>query len=72
MIFSLTPSSVSAGTSASVLKPAATIAERYRGYDASGANKAGQVEATADEYWRDARFSISRVAERPGCIVSLL
>lgn len=51
---------------------AATIAERYRGYDASGANKAGQIEASADEYWRDARFSISRVAERPGCIVSLL
>lgn len=51
---------------------AATIAERYRGYDASGASKAGQIEASADEYWRDARFSISRVAERPGCIVSLL
>ncbi|NIE70326.1 head completion/stabilization protein [Pantoea sp. Acro-807] len=51
---------------------AATIAERYRGYDASGVNKASAVEATADEYWRDARFSISRVAERHGCIVSLL
>ncbi|XXN62785.1 head completion/stabilization protein [Enterobacter ludwigii] len=51
---------------------AATIAERYRGYDASGANKASSVEASADEYWRDARFSISRVGERPNCIVSLL
>jgi hypothetical protein len=51
---------------------AATIAERYRGYDASGTKKAGDVEASADEYWRDARFSISRVGERPGCIVSLL
>jgi len=51
---------------------AATIAERYRGYDASGAKKAGDVEASADEYWRDARFSISRVGERPNCIVSLL
>ncbi|ALV92018.1 MULTISPECIES: head completion/stabilization protein [Pantoea] len=51
---------------------AATIAERYRGYDASGANKASAVESSADEYWRDARFSISRVGERPGCIVSLL
>lgn len=51
---------------------AATIAERYRGYDASGTNKAGEVEASADEYWRDARFSISRVGERPNCIVSLL
>ncbi|MBY4837531.1 MULTISPECIES: head completion/stabilization protein [unclassified Pantoea] len=51
---------------------AATIAERYRGYDASGTKKAGDVEASADEYWRDARFSISRVGERPNCIVSLL
>lgn len=51
---------------------AATIAERYRGYDASGTKKAGDVEASADEYWRDARFSINRVGERPNCIVSLL
>lgn len=51
---------------------AATIAERYRGYDASGTKKAGDVEASADEYWGDARFSISRVGERPNCIVSLL
>ncbi|AIR84886.1 head completion/stabilization protein [Pantoea rwandensis] len=51
---------------------AATIAERYRGYDASGTKKATEIEVSADEYWRDARFSISRVAERPGCIVSLL
>ncbi|MBY4887657.1 head completion/stabilization protein [Pantoea sp. DY-15] len=51
---------------------AATIAERYRGYDASGTKKAGDVETSADEYWRDARFSISRVGERPNCIVSLL
>lgn len=51
---------------------AATIAERYRGYDASGTKKAGDVEASADEYWRDARFSISRVGERANCIVSLL
>lgn len=50
---------------------AATIAERYRGYDAAG-KKADVVEGTADEYWRDARFSISRIAEKPGCIVSLL
>lgn len=51
---------------------AATIAERYRGYDASSTKKAGDVEASADEYWRDARFNISRVGERPNCIVSLL
>ena len=51
---------------------AATVVEKYRGYDASGTKKAGEIEASADEYWRDARFSISRIAERPGCIVSLL
>jgi hypothetical protein len=51
---------------------AATIAERYRGYDATGTKKAGEIEASADEYWRDARFSISRIASRPGCIVDLL
>lgn len=51
---------------------AATIAERYRGYDASGTKKAGEIEASADEYWRDARFSISRIAGKPGCIVDLL
>ncbi|QPG28595.1 head completion/stabilization protein [Pantoea sp. SM3640] len=51
---------------------AATIVERYRGYDASGTKKAGEIEASADEYWRDARFSISRIAGKPGCIVDLL
>ncbi len=51
---------------------AATVAEKYRGYDASGSKKTDSVEASADEYWRDARFSISRIAGRPGCIVSLL
>lgn len=51
---------------------AATLAERYRGYDATGTKKAGEIEVSADEYWRDARFSISRVASRPGCIVGLL
>ncbi|MCX8962713.1 head completion/stabilization protein [Erwinia psidii] len=50
---------------------AATIAERYRGYDASG-KKGAEMESGADEYWRDARFSISRIAGRSGCIVSLL
>lgn len=51
---------------------AATIVERYRGYDASGTKKAAEIEASADEYWRDARFSISRIAGKPGCIVDLL
>ncbi|WP_425028319.1 head completion/stabilization protein [Pantoea agglomerans] len=48
------------------------MVERYRGYDASGTKKAGEIEASADEYWRDARFSISRIAGKPGCIVDLL
>lgn len=51
---------------------AAVIVERYRGYDAGGTKKAGEIEASADEYWRDARFSISRIGGRHGCIVSLL
>ncbi|PRD15315.1 head completion/stabilization protein [Pantoea coffeiphila] len=51
---------------------AAEIAERYRGYDATGSKKLADVETTADEYWRDARFSISRIAGKPACIIGLL
>ncbi|MDU6412220.1 MAG: head completion/stabilization protein [Yersiniaceae bacterium] len=51
---------------------AATIVERYRSYDASGAKKAADVEASADEYWRDARFSISKLAGQRACIIGLL
>lgn len=50
----------------------AVIVERYRNYSATGAKKAGEGETTADEYWRDARFSISRIGDKPGCIVGLL
>ncbi|GLR09079.1 head completion/stabilization protein [Mixta theicola] len=51
---------------------AATIVERYRGYDASGTKKADEIKASADEYWRDARFSISKVADKRACIIGLL
>jgi len=51
---------------------AAGIAERYRGYDAAGGKKSVDVETTADEFWRDARFSISRIADKPACIIGLL
>jgi len=51
---------------------AATIVERYRGYDASGTKKAEEIKASADEYWRDARFSISKIAGKRPCIIGLL
>lgn len=51
---------------------AATIVERYRGYDASGTKKTDEIKASADEYWRDARFSISKVAGKRACIIGLL
>lgn len=50
----------------------AAIVERYRGYDASGTRKAEEISLSADEFWRDARFSISKVAGRPACIIELL
>jgi hypothetical protein len=51
---------------------AATIVERYRGYDANGTKKADEIKASADEYWRDARFSISKIAGKRPCIIGLL
>lgn len=51
---------------------AAVIVERYRGYDASGTKKAEEIKASADEYWRDARFSISKIAGKRPCIIGLL
>ncbi|MBF6636201.1 head completion/stabilization protein [Rouxiella silvae] len=50
----------------------ATIVERYRGYDASGTRKAEEINVSADELWRDARFSISKIAGRSACIIGLL
>lgn len=53
---------------------AASLAERYRGYDASanGGKKADEVESRIDELWRDARISISNVAGKRHCIIGLL
>ncbi|AKH88165.1 head completion/stabilization protein [Edwardsiella tarda] len=53
---------------------AASLYERYRGYDASGKGekKAESVEAVIDELWRDMRWSVSRLQGRPRCIVSQL
>ena len=51
---------------------AATIVERYRGYDASGTRTASEIEASADEYWRDARFMIAKIAGQRPCIIGLL
>lgn len=51
---------------------AATIVERYRGYDANGTKKVDEIKASADEYWRDARFSISKIAGKRPCIIGLL
>lgn len=53
---------------------AASLAERYRGYDASasGGKKAEDVESRIDELWRDARVNVSNVAGKPHCIIGLL
>lgn len=50
----------------------AAIVERYRGYDANGTRKAEEINLSADDYWRDARFSISKIAGRSACIIGLL
>ncbi|MEK6491407.1 head completion/stabilization protein [Klebsiella grimontii] len=50
----------------------ATLYERYRGVDASarGDKKADSIDTTVDELWRDMRWSVSRVQDKPRCIVS--
>lgn len=49
----------------------ATLYERYRSYDSSGkgSSKAGELDSTVDELWRDARWSISQLQGRPRCII---
>lgn len=49
----------------------ATLYERYRGYDASakGDRKADALDGTIDELWRDARWSISQLQDKPRCII---
>ncbi len=50
----------------------ATLYERYRGVDASakGDKKADSIDTTVDELWRDMRWAVSRVRDKPRCIVS--
>ena len=50
----------------------ATLYERYRGVDASakGDKKADSIDTTVDELWRDMRWAVSRVQDKPRCIVS--
>lgn len=50
----------------------ATLYERYRGVDASakGDKKADSIDSTIDELWRDMRWAVSRIQDKPRCIVS--
>ncbi|WP_433647163.1 head completion/stabilization protein [Kosakonia pseudosacchari] len=49
----------------------ATLYERYRGVDASakGDKKADSIDTTIDELWRDMRWSVARIQDKPRCIV---
>lgn len=49
----------------------ATLYERYRGVEATGKGekKADSVETIIDELWRDMRWSVSRLQDKPRCIV---
>ncbi|MFV4794599.1 head completion/stabilization protein [Citrobacter freundii] len=49
----------------------ATLFERYRGIDATakGDRKAESTEAVIDELWRDMRWSVARIQDKPRCIV---
>ncbi|ORJ51005.1 head completion/stabilization protein [Kluyvera intermedia] len=49
----------------------ATLYERYRGVDASakGDKKADSIDTTIDELWRDMRWAVARIQDRPRCIV---
>lgn len=50
----------------------ATLYERYRGADASakGDKKADSIDTTVDELWRDMRWAVARVQDKPRCMVS--
>ena len=50
----------------------ATLYERYRGADSSarGDKKADSLDSTIDELWRDMRWSVSRIQDKPRCLVS--
>ena len=49
----------------------ATLYERYRGVEATGKGdkKADSVETTIDDLWRDMRWSVARLQDKPRCIV---
>lgn len=51
---------------------AASLYERYRGVDASakGDKKADSIDSTIDELWRDMRWAVARIQDKPRCIVS--
>ncbi len=50
----------------------ASLYERYRGVDASakGDKKADSIDSTIDELWRDMRWAVARIRDKPRCIVS--
>lgn len=50
----------------------ATLYEKYRGADASakGDKKADSIDPTIDNLWRDMRWAVARLQDRPRCIVS--
>ncbi|EIY8247456.1 head completion/stabilization protein [Salmonella enterica] len=52
----------------------ATLYERYRGVEATGKGdkKADNVETTIDDLWRDMRWSVARLQDKPRCIVGQL
>ncbi len=49
----------------------ATLYERYRGVDASakGDKKADSIDTTIDDLWRDMRWAVARIQDKPRCIV---
>ncbi|CBA33082.1 head completion/stabilization protein [Cronobacter turicensis] len=49
----------------------ASLYGRYRGADASGKGdkKADSIDSTVDELWRDMRWSVARLQDRPHCII---
>ncbi|EHR4175590.1 head completion/stabilization protein [Salmonella enterica] len=52
----------------------ATLYERYRGVEATGKGdkKADSVETIIDDLWRDMRWSVARLQDKPRCIVGQL
>ena len=50
----------------------ASLYERYRGVDASakGDKTADSIDSTIDELWRDMRWAVARIQDKPRCIVS--